>query len=164
MKIDARWSFPHSVEQFWTCFDDPEWHKEEETAVDQRATVLETRWEGDVEVRRSRFESGMKLPSLVASRLGSDTLTYELVNRLDRKASRLVWEVVPPAMRDKIVARGEMRVVATPTGCEQTLTGDVTVSIPLVGGQIEKGVVDGILTSHHKTADRRRAWMKKRFG
>jgi hypothetical protein len=164
VKLHARWTFPCTVEQFWTCFDDPDWEAIEAKTSDQHAEVLETRHEGDVEIRRTRIRSSMKLPGLVASRLGSDTLGYDLVSRIDRKNSLLTWDVVPPAMADKIVARGVMRVSAVPGGCEQVLEGEVSVAVPLVGGQIEKGVVDGIVKGHEATAKRRQAWLKQRFG
>lgn len=163
MKLLTRHAFPFTPEQFWDCFWDPEWEAAETEHSDMRREVISQTEVDGVVTLHQRYHTNIKLPGPVAGRMGADTLSYEQISTIDKRAGTLSWKVIPPAMQDKVVAQGAMRVVATPTGCERIVEGEVTVKVPLFGGKIEKGVVEGITTGHETEAKRRLAWMKARY-
>ncbi|MCB9679897.1 MAG: DUF2505 domain-containing protein [Alphaproteobacteria bacterium] len=160
MKLQTRHTFPFPPEKFWASFFHPDWEKEEEAHSDMRTEIVSETKEGDVIVRRTRFHTSFTLPGPVAAAMGASTLSYDQISRIDPQAGTLTWEIVPPAMADKVTARGTMVVRATPTGCERVVDGEITVRVPLFGGKIEKGVAEGIQKGHDAEARRRITWVQ----
>lgn len=125
----------------WAIFESSEFEKRLEDTTDLVCTVLEEKMEGDVKVRRLRYESKRDLPKVVAKALGQPRLTYEQHNRFDPSTSQLTWKVILPVLTDRVNAGGTTTITATPNGSRRVVDGDVTVRMRLIGGQIEKTVV-----------------------
>ncbi len=139
MKLNATATFPAPVQTVLETFLTPEFDRRLEAATKVRYEVLSEHREGTVEVRRLKFISGTELPGLVAKALGSSTLSYEQVNRLDRASGRLEWEVHVPVLGSTLHCRGVTTCVAQPGGgTARVLDGEINVRIPLVGGKVEE--------------------------
>lgn len=137
----------------WEIFESDEFGARLEQATDLVCTVLETRMEGDVKVRRLRYASKKDLPAIAAKAMGMPRLTYEQHNRFDAKKSQLSWQVFLPVMTDRVSVRGKTTITATPEGSRRVVDGDIEVRVRLVGGQIEKTVVGEFEKSMARAVD-----------
>lgn len=162
MKINVRHAYDCSPTQWWAMYWDDSFDEILRATSDVQRDVLEEKTEGDVVVRRLRFTPARELPRAVASILGSTRLTYEQENRWDRPASALHWRVIPSFLPGKFDAAGKFEIRPTATGCEQVISGEVKVNVPLLGGQIEKTICGEIEGSYEKTAVAARRWLRDR--
>jgi hypothetical protein len=161
VKLDIRHTFPCTPERFWEMY----WDDELDAMLSEGSTVkrelVEERTDGDVLIRKLRFTPEKDLPAAAASILGTTKLVYEQENRFDRANNVLHWQVVPTVLPGKLDARGRLEVRATASGCEQVVTGDITVQVRFIGGQIEKAVVAEVEKSWNRTAQTCRTWLDK---
>lgn len=164
MKLHVRHTFACTPEQYWISFWEDEIEQRKSGATKMRIETIEERKEGDVTVLTQRYYSNISLPKMVAKIVGSDTLHYDQTSRIDETANQIRWEVVPPAVPDKVTAKGTVTIREIPGGIERVLDGVVEVRVPMVGGQIEKGIVEGITKGHEEDRDVRSAWLAERFG
>lgn len=154
MKIDVRHALPCSPTRFWALYWDDGFDEllRRHTAV--RRELLSETWEGPVRVRRIRMVADRELPGPVAAALGSRTLTYEQENRFDPTRGEMKWSVMPGLLGGRFKASGRFR--ADDDGDDATIMrvdGDIGVSIPLLGGQIERLVVAEIERSYARLAE-----------
>ncbi|MEM6926078.1 MAG: hypothetical protein AAF602_04050, partial [Myxococcota bacterium] len=86
MKLYIENHLPVAAQRAWEVFESDEYKQRlrEQTKIQQE--ILETRHEGDIEIRRIRTEPDQELPSMVASTLGTKKLSYVQTNRFDRAA------------------------------------------------------------------------------
>ena len=162
MRLHVRHTYPCPPETYWKLYWDPEFDQvlRRESKVERQ--LLEERRDGAILVRRLRFTPERELPGPVARLLGSSKLIYEQENRWDEAAGVLEWRVIPTILPGKLDARGKFTVRAAPGGCEQVVEGNITVSVPFLGGQIEKAVVGEVEKSYHRTAEVFRRWLEER--
>lgn len=138
MKLHIVSDLPGDPALVWDVFEGAEFQRRLDAQTGLRTEVIETRQEGPVTVRRMKYTSRTELPALVSRALGSSTLSYEQENRLDLGAGRLTWVVRIPVLGERVKASGTTLITATATGSRRVVEGDVTISVPLIGGQIEK--------------------------
>lgn len=124
-----------------------------------RRELVASREEGGIIIRRLRFVPDRDLPAPAASLLGTKRLTYEQENRFDPARDELAWKVLPTVLPGRLSAQGRFRIEELPGGCEQVIEGEIVVSVPLVGGQIEKAVVAEVERSYARTAVAARQWI-----
>jgi Protein of unknown function (DUF2505) len=160
MKLDVRHAYDCTPERFWQMYWDDGFDAMLRSSSGVTRELIAERTEGDVVIRRLRFVPDRELPGAVASILGSKKLVYEQENRWDRARSTLHWQVLPSFLPGKLSAAGQFVVQATPSGCEQLITGEIKVSVPLMGGQIERAIVGEIEGSYLKTAAAGREWLR----
>ncbi len=141
MKLYVENHLPIDATSAWDVFESDEYKQRlrEQTKIQQE--VLETRTEGDIEIRRIRTEPDRELPSMVASALGTKKLSYVQTNRFDRAAGRMEWTVEMDGLRDRVEVRGVTTCVPDGEGCKRVIDGEITVKVPMIGRQIEKRVV-----------------------
>jgi hypothetical protein len=101
--------------------------------------------------RRMRYRSATELPSIVAKALGSKNLTYEQTNHMNRNTGTMVWSVQLPI--DRVKVAGTTAITAHPQGCRRVVDGEISVAVPLIGGQIEKAVVGEFEKSMGRAVD-----------
>ncbi|MCB9665686.1 MAG: DUF2505 family protein [Alphaproteobacteria bacterium] len=165
MKIHTRHAFPGTLEQFWASWWDEELDARLTARSDVRRERLEQVKDGAITRSRMRFHTPYALPSLVQRAMGASTLSYEQVTMVDEAAGLVRWEVIPPVYPDKVKATGTVRIQALPGGgVERLLEGEVVVGVPLVGGTMEKAILDGIVKGHDEDAVIRTAWLRETFG
>lgn len=162
MKLHVRHTFPCDIETFWASYFDETLEAELEAASPMDREILEEREEDGVQIRRLRFTTRKPLPGMLRGVLGSDKLTYEQETRHALAGHRLTWRIIPPVQADRIKAEGTFEVTAAPGGCARVIDGVVEVRVPLVGGQIEKLIVNTVTEGYEKTAAVRLAWIRAR--
>ena len=67
-------------------------------------------------------------------------------------AEVMTWRIIPHVLQDRFKGSGTTTVRATAGGCERIITGDFTVSIPLMGGKLEAQLVEVISAGYDKGA------------
>ena len=152
MKLNLRHEFDCSPERFWELFWDDEYNaKVSEGAAVERQLVRE--WEeGGKKCWRMRFVPDRELPKPLRKLMGTDKLVYEQENKLDQEAGEMHWDVIPAVLADKVTARGVMKIVPTERGCERIVDGEISVRVPMIGGKIEKTILQNVQESYDTTA------------
>jgi len=138
MKLHIVSDLPGDPALVWDVFEGAEFQARLDAQTGLRTEVIETRQEGPVQVRRLRYTSKTELPAMAARALGSSTLSYEQENRFNAAAGTLTWVVKIAMLGDRVKASGDTVITAAPGGSRRVVNGDVTISIPIIGGQIEK--------------------------
>lgn len=160
MKLSVRHTYPCTPEIFWEMYWDDEFDAQLQADSTVDREVLSEIDEGGVVVRRLRFTPQNELPSPVARIVGTKKLTYEQVNRWDRAAGRMSWEVLPSFLSaDKFSAKGVFDVKGVGDGCEMIVDGDITVNVRFIGGQIEKQIVAQIQVAYDRMLDTGKSWL-----
>jgi len=162
MKLHLEHTFDCTPEEYWAMYTDPEFDQRMGNMSAVERNVLEDTDDGVRGVRRLQYTTRKPLPGPMKKALGAERLTYEQINRLDRSASRIDWEIRPGVMPDKIQARGHYTAVAHGRGCRVTVHGDVSVRIPLIGKRIEKAVVDVFERAYEKSVGIQRDLLAER--
>lgn len=162
MKLLVRHKFDCTPERFWEMYWDDGFDEMLRRDSTVHRDVLEERTEGDVVIRRVRFTPDKELPAAAAKLIGATKLVYEQENRWDKRNSTMHWRVIPTILPGKLDAQGLFKVVATPTGCEQVVDGEIKVNVMLIGGQIEKAVIAEVEKSYEKMAETCREWLRSR--
>lgn len=77
------------------------------------------------------------LPGFAAKFIGSSNLNYEQHEVVDHTNMINNWTIIVPKISSKVKATGSFSIIDKGSYCERLVAGEVTVSIPLVGGKIE---------------------------
>jgi hypothetical protein len=162
MKLYVESLMPGDPALVWELFEGAEFQKRLDAQTGLRTEVLETRQEGTVTIRRLRYHSQTELPAIAAKALGSSRLSYEQENRFDSAKSYLTWVVKIPMVGDRVKASGNTLITPAPGGSKRVVEGDVSIGIPLIGGQIEKVIVGEFEKSMGRAVDIVRGMLKER--
>ncbi|MFT4975693.1 MAG: hypothetical protein ACI8S6_001580 [Myxococcota bacterium] len=161
MKMDVRHELPAGIDVAWR-----ELHTEayiaaqrEETGAEGEILSEETLPDGR-QLRRTRVTLGRDLPSVAANLLGAPRLSYILEERTDDAKRQVEWKVIVDRISNKVKAEGSFGLVPlTETTCQRVVSGEIKVSVPLVGGRIEKGIGAELTKSYETTAEFARKWL-----
>jgi hypothetical protein len=141
MKLFVESNLPVSPAVAWELFESDEFQRRLEAQAKIRTEVLSVRTEGGTQIRNLRYTSHTELPAIAAKVLGTTQLSYDQENRLNLTNSRLDWSIKLPLAGDRVKASGNTIIHAAGAGSRRVVEGEVTVGVPLVGGQIEKAIV-----------------------
>lgn len=141
MKLYIENHMPVDAQHAWDVFESDEYKQRLQETTNVTQEVLETRTEGDLEIRRIRTEPDRELPGMVASAIGSKKLSYVQENRFDKAKGRMEWNVELDGIGDRVTVKGVTTCVPDGDGCKRIIDGEITVRVPLVGRRIEKAVV-----------------------
>ena len=162
-KLTVRHAFACTPATFWEMFWDDDYDRMVLEAADVRREILEsTEHSQGVVVQKIRTTPNRELPKAVAAVVGAAKLIYTQDSRFDPNASTLTWSVTPNVLADKVTAKGQLTVRATPSGCERLVDGEIAVNVRFVGGRIEKAIVDDVSRSYAKAAEVAQAWLTDR--
>ena len=161
MKLLTRHAFDCTPDRFWEMYWADDFDEMLMHGATFDRTVLSDNDEGDVRVRTVRITPHQELPSPAAALLGAPKLVYDQENRFDPAKGEIRWRVIPTILPGKLDAQGHFRIVATPTGCEQIVEGEIAVNVRFIGGRIEAAVVAEVEKSYARTAQVSREWLKK---
>lgn len=162
MEIRIVQRFDCSAQKLWDIIRNPDFEKETREAANVDVSVLKKEERAGVLIEKVRITSRKELPGLMRSALGSDRLIYDQEMESDLARHITNWKVIPNFAADKVKCAGTSRIVATgASSCERVVSGEMKVSIPLVGGKIEQGIVSELENSYAKTADVIRQWIRK---
>lgn len=156
--------FETNVDHYWNTFFSEAFNAALWKAIDIDWELLEFRREGEGEMlvihRRQRMTPRRNVPS-VLQKLVKGAISYEERNRFERAKSLMTAATIPSFMSDRLDAKGNYSVIeAGPGRVKRIWKASVSCSVPLLGGQVEKSVVQEVQESYRKTTAFMREWLK----
>lgn len=153
MKLDLTHHFTCTPEELWALTESDAFEAHlAEASASKRETIADTR-EGGVRTVRRRITANRTLPGPFKKVLGTDQIRYDQVTVRADGANRLEWRIEPEVLKGRFQGAGETIVEATANGCSRRIVGELTIKVPLVGGQMEKKLVDDVERSYTKAAE-----------
>ncbi len=124
-------------------------------------TILENRDDGNTLVRVQKLTPTTSLPSIFEKVIPDQTYIERDTFHRDRSSMEVIIE--PQVMKNKFDMRAVYSVQPVGEGrCKRVFDGDVKVSIMLLGGQIEKFMVDQLRSSYEVATRVTRDWIAKK--
>ena len=136
-------------DEFWAILLNADYDKALQPALGVKFRQELERKEDEKKIyRRIRMIPGFPVPAPVQKILSNVELEYleESTFHKDRKV--LDWSVQPNVLSDRVVAKGQVVVVAEGPNVRRTINGEVTVNVFGVGGIVEKLVKDNTERSY----------------
>lgn len=161
MRIHVAHRFPVTPRAYWEATRDEALEARMADAGEVDFTHLERTVEGAVTRDRIRVTPRKELPAVAQRALGTPRFTYVQIVDSDDSTMTTSWKVVTDVLSDKVTCGGTSRVVPAPEGCERVIEGEIKVAIPLVGGAIEKVVLEQLSRSYDRAADVIRDWLAR---
>jgi hypothetical protein len=158
-KIDH--DFDIDPEAYWQVFFDEGYMKDlyRELRIDFQVT--ENNDDGKILRRVVKLRAQREVPAMFKSVIGD--LSYTEIDTFDRARSSMQVVIEPALMKDRFDMRGVYSVAPLGPGrCRRTFEGDAKVSMALIGGKIEKYMVDEIRASYDVATRITRNWIERR--
>ncbi|HEX2568064.1 MAG TPA: DUF2505 domain-containing protein [Polyangia bacterium] len=158
-KIDH--DFDIDPEGYWQVFFEEGYMKDlyRELRIDFQVT--EKTDDGKILRRVVKLRAQREIPAMFKSVVGD--LSYTEVDTFDRARSSMQVAIEPAMMKDRFDMRGVYSVAPLGPGrSRRTFEGDAKVSVALIGGKIEKYMVDEIRASYDVAARITRDWVTRR--
>lgn len=139
-------SFVHefSIEPqgFWSLFFSEPYEKELFRRLKMKSySVLERKDEGRLYRRVLEFAPEMEVPSWAQSVVRETR--YREHDLLHRDRSVMDVTIEPAILKDRFVMNGVFKVTPLPGGrCRREFSGEIRLLVPLIGGKIEKFLVE----------------------
>ncbi|MBL9103691.1 MAG: DUF2505 domain-containing protein [Myxococcales bacterium] len=157
--------FDTSIDHYWDVYFDDAYNAELYRRLRIGREVLEVQREGegeDLVVRRKvRLTPQREVPGIV-SKFVKGALMYTEQNVFTRRTNTLEVVTIPGFMADKLTTRGTYKVQALgPNKVRRTWQGEVSCSIPLVGGKVERHIVDEVTAGYRDTTEFTRKWLQE---
>jgi hypothetical protein len=102
---------------------------------------------GDRVTMRVHYRFTADLPSAAHAVIDADKLTWVEETTYDLAALTSTSRLLPDHYPDRLTASARSRFTADPRaegGSVRTINGDLKVRVPLVGGRVERAIVDGL--------------------
>ena len=119
--------------------------------------VLSRERDGDTARLRVLYKFVREFSPAVAAAIDPSKLSWVQESVHDLAAGTTTFRFVPDNYADRFSASGGTTIAANGDGAVRTLTGEVKVRAPLVGGRVEKAIVEGLeeyLVAEAATVDR----------
>lgn len=151
-------------DKYWKVF----FHEPYNVALYERIGIKERQiidWkETDNEVYRViKIVPQRDLPGFIKKIVKGD-LGYVETSTLYRDRDHMDVRVEPTLMKDRTKISGTYTLKPAGEGkWRRTFAGNITISIPLVGGRIEKFIIDDMTRAYDTAAEVHREWLKKDF-
>ena len=161
MKFEIRTHFDLPPEEYWTKSDSRELSRliDEASGV-ERTLLSEERGDGKT-TREYRVTQTKDLPPAAQKMMRTQRLSYNQTQAYDDASLSMRWSVNPEIFPGKVKIEGTVEVVPNGTGCERVVRGEINVAIPLVGGKIEKHVVNDLKRSYERAGRVTAEWLKE---
>ena len=162
MKFSLSNPLPCSAEEAWDIISSPEFLEASNASSKVRREVLLKEERDGLLHERIRVTFPQKLPRLEAKALNREHLSYVQEQTTDNGRHLTQWRVKVDGAGDKIKAQGTFSLQPSPRGCSRVIEGEVKVSIPLIGGKIEREVVGKLKSSYQKSAEFTLQWIERK--
>lgn len=106
--------------------------------------VLSHERDGDTVRMKIHTKFVREFSPAVAAAIDPKKLSWVQVSVHDLTAGTTTFEFVPDNYADRFSASGSTRSTPKGAGAVRMLTGEVKVRAPLVGGRVEKAIVEGL--------------------
>jgi hypothetical protein len=108
------------------------------------AEVVSQERDGDTMRQDVRYLFQAELSSAVTRVVDPDRLTWVERSVCDLASHRTECEIRPDNYGGMLNGRYSSLIVASGAGARRTLTGELKVKVPLVGGKVERAIVGGL--------------------
>jgi hypothetical protein len=154
--------FDCDADTFWKIFFDEEFQKDMFAVIGIKERTVHKFEEDDREIRREvKVVPKRDLPAAMKTLIKGDFGYVE--HDVYHKGQNLMdVRIVPTLMSDRFDMKATFRVI--PLGGQRVrreFTGTIKVSVPLLGGKIEKSVVEDMQKSYDDAATVMRRWVAK---
>lgn len=147
---------------FWEMFFSEAFEDELFRGLKMRSwKVLVRREEGSTLHRHVKLEPDIAIPSWATSVVKETG--YTEIDLYSKAESKMDVRIEPAVMRDRFHLSGVFAV--TPLGpgrCRREFSGEIRVSVPLLGGKIEKFMLDQIRDGYDQAARVTQAFIARR--
>ena len=145
MRFEISQAFAHPPREFDEAYTDPDLYP---TLVGLPnlgdMQVLDHQRDGDAARMRIHVRFVREFSPAVAAAIDPSKLSWVQESTHDLAAGTTSFRFLPDNYADRFSASGRTRIVARGDGSVRTLTGEVKVRAPLVGGRVEKAIVEGL--------------------
>jgi hypothetical protein len=121
--------------------------------------VLEHAADGSGRLLRARFRFVGRLDPLARRILGNDRISWVQEVRVDAANAHGVLAVTPDAHPDRMRFAGEYQLAPTDQGSVRTLSGELSIRVPVIARRAEQHILPGLLRRIDLEADALRAWL-----
>jgi hypothetical protein len=156
--------FDTSLEHYWQVFFDDAYNAALYQRLRVGREVLDVQREGEGEAliirRKIKLSPQREVPALVA-RFVKGAITYTEQGVFTARTNTLEVVTIPGFMADQLTTRGTYRVQALgPNKVRRSWDAEVTCRVPLLGGKVEKHIIEEVTTSYRDTTDFTRQWLR----
>ena len=124
--------------------------------------LLEQRRDGDRAHQRIRYRFTAQLSSTVTRVVDPDKLTWVDDASYDLTAHTSHHRILPDNYADRLQASYDVALEALGDSTRRVATGELKVRVPLVGGRVERAIVDGLEEHAAAEAERLGRWIAGR--
>lgn len=155
--------FDTSLEHYWQVFFDDAYNAELYKRLRVGREVLEVKQEGEGEAlvirRKIKLSPQREVPALVA-KFVKGAITYTEQGTFTARTNTLEIVTIPGFMADQLTTRGTYKLQSLgPTKVRRTWDGEISCKIPLLGGKVEKHIVEEVTNSYRDTTEFTRKWL-----
>jgi Protein of unknown function (DUF2505) len=124
--------------------------------------LLELQQDGDRAHQRIRYRFTAQLSGAVTRVVDPDKLTWVDDARYDLTSHTSRHRILPDNYADRLKASYDVALEATGDSTRRLVTGELTVHVPLVGGRVERAIVDGLEEHANAEAELLGRWIAER--
>ena len=147
---------------FWAMFFDEEYNAELYRHLKTRDRKVLEQVETEGVLKRAAQNSRPSAKSPLFSRSFVSDLSYVERDTFERAKSEMKVVIETPMLKNRLQFSGLFTVRPLGEGrCRRCFEGDVKVSVPLLGGKMEKHLLDEVRTSYDTAAEMTRGWVAK---
>lgn len=145
MRFTVTQHYPASAEVVLGLYTEPDFV----TALGElprigRPEILEHRPEPGRVTTRIRFRFTADLPPAATAVIDRERLTWVEETVYDLAARRAAVRLLPDHYPDRLTATASVTFTDAGGGAVRRIEGDLKVRMPLVGGKVERAIVDGL--------------------
>jgi hypothetical protein len=163
MKFNIAHEFDCDPKTFWDIFFSEEYNRELYADLKIKERQVLKNEEDDREIRRQiKIVPERDLPGAIKSLIKGD-LGYIEHNVYHKGQDSMDVRIEPTLMKDRFKMDGVFRVVPVRPGrIRREFVGQLSVSVPLLGGQIEKLVMGDVTKSYDEAARVTQRWIARK--
>ncbi len=146
----------------FAVYFDPEHQAEQDRRVEARRETLEDVDEGDVRRRTARVYPHRQLPVVIRPLIKGD-LSYDESIVWHKRDHRIEFDIRPRLLDGKAQIKATYRLSQTKPGqVHRVYDGQVTVQVRLIGGRVEKAIIEDLERSLTVTAGCTQEYLDRR--
>jgi len=124
--------------------------------------VLEQTRNGGTVHQRVRYLFTAELSGAVRRVVDPEKLTWVEDSTSDLRAHTATYRIDPDNYANLLEGSYDATIAATRSGARRVATGHVKVRVPLVGGKVERAIVDGLQENSDAQCELLSSWIAKR--
>jgi hypothetical protein len=145
MKFDVKQQFDADAAAVMGCYSSSEMYEQlPEFGKISRPDLLDRTATGDTVRIRLRYKFTADLPTAALAIIDPDRLTWVEETTYDLAGLTSRVKLLPDHYASKLEAAASARFVDRGDGSIRNVAGDLRVRVLLVGGQVERAIVDGL--------------------